>query len=457
MSKHRSKTSKKRKSNPLTPAKTLSFGFGIIIILGTFLLSLGPASADGRPMKLIDAFFMATSATCVTGLAVVDTGTHFSLFGEIVILTLTQLGGLGFMTFGTLIALAFNRRISLREKLVLQEAMNYNSMEGLVTLIRRVITYAVVIEGTGALLLAARWMLDMPWHKALYYGIFHSISIFNNAGFDLFGPLHGEFSGLSEYSNDPFVNVVLMILIVLGGIGFIVISDLLHYSRTRKLSLHSKVVLSMSAFLIVGGALMMFILEMGNPSTLKPLGWGNQIMASFFHSISSRSGGVSTLSMADMQHSTQFMFILLMFIGAAPGSTGGGIKVTVFAVLLGAMYSMLRGREDIVLFRRRLSKGAIMRAITQTWLALFLVIFVAMVLSAIEDREFLPLLFETTSAFATAGFSLDLTPRLTDTSKGVLCLVMFLGRVGPVTLAYALAPKSEKELFKYPEGKITIG
>ncbi|WP_410768677.1 TrkH family potassium uptake protein [Fontibacillus sp. BL9] len=451
------KRSKTKKIQALTPAKTLSYGFGIIIILGTFLLSLGPASTDGKPMKLIDAFFMATSATCVTGLTVVDTGTHFSLFGEIVIVALAQIGGLGFMTFGTLIALAFNRRISLRDRLLLQEAMNHNSMEGLLTLIRRVITYALVIEGTGALLLAARWAMDMPWHQALYFGVFHSISIFNNAGFDLFGSIHGKFSGLAEYGSDPFVNIVVMILIVLGGIGFIVISDLLHYSRTRKLSLHTKVVLSMSALLIVGGALMMFALELNNPDTLKPLGWGDRVMSSFFHSISSRSGGVTTLSMADMELSTQFLFILLMFIGAAPGSTGGGIKVTVFAILLGAMYAMIRGREDIVFFRRRLSKGSIMRAITQTWLALFLVIFAAMIMSVIEDREFLPLLFETTSAFATAGLSLDLTPRLTDISKAVLCIVMFLGRVGPVTLAYALAPKSDKELFKYPEGKITIG
>lgn len=448
---------KKNSIQALTPAKVLAFGFGIIIILGTFLLSLAPASADGTPMRLIDALFMATSATCVTGLAVVDTGTHFSLFGEIVILSLTQIGGLGFMAIGTLIALAFNRRISLRDRLVLQEAMNYNSMEGLLTLIRRVIVYAAVIEGTGALLLALRWAQDMPWGQALYFGIFHSISIFNNGGFDLFGSIHGKFSGLGEYAGDPFVNVVVMILIVLGGIGFIVISDLLHYPKTRKLSLHTKVVLTMSGILIVVGAVFMLALEAGNPATLKPLNWGDRIMSSFFHSISARSGGVSTLSMADLHHSTQFLFILLMFIGAAPGSTGGGIKVTVFAILLGAMYSMIRGRDDIVFFRRRLSKESIMRAITQTWLALFLVIFVAMVLSTLEDREFLPLLFETTSAFATAGLSLDLTPRLTDISKVILCVVMFLGRVGPVTLAYALAPQKEKELYKHPEGKITIG
>lgn len=447
----------KGNSGALTPAKVLSFGFGIIIVLGTFLLSLGVSSADGKPMRLINALFTATSATCVTGLAVVDTGTHFSLFGQVVLLLLIQIGGLGFMVIGTLIALAFNRRISLRERLVLQEAMNHNSMENLLTLLRRVIQYSLVIEGIGAVLLAARWAVDMPLGQALYYGLFHSISIFNNAGFDLFGSVHGKFSGLAEYAGDPYVNIIVMILIFLGGIGFIVISDLLHFRHSRKLSLHSKVVLSMSGILVVVGALLILLLEMGNPQTLQSQSFGEKLMSSFFHSISSRSGGVTTLSIAEMEHSTQFLLILLMFIGAAPGSTGGGIKVTVFAVLLGAMYAMLRGREDIVFFRRRLSKESIMRAITQTWLALILVVMTGMILSTLEDREFLPLLFETTSAFATAGLSLDLTPRLTDISKAILCVVMFLGRVGPVTLAYAITPKSEKELYKYPEGKITIG
>lgn len=448
---------KKNTAHPLTPAKILSFGFGIIIILGTFLLSLGPASASGKSMPLIDAFFTATSATCVTGLAVVDTGTQFSLFGQLVILALVQIGGVGFMTLGTLIALAFNRRISLRDRLVLQEAMNYNSMEGLVSLIRRVFIYSFVIEMTGALLLTIRWAMDMPFGRALFFGIYHSISFFNNAGFDLFGSTHGPFSGLGMYAEDVYINIVVMILIFLGGIGFIVMSDVLKYRKTRNLSLHTKIVLSMSAFLIVGGAVIIFALENGNPLSMQPLSLGERILSSFFHSISSRSGGVTTLSIADMENSTQFLLIMLMFIGAAPGSTGGGIKVTVFAILLGAMYSMIRGREDIVFFRKRLSKGSILRAITQTWLALFLVISAAMALSALEDREFLPLLFETTSAFATAGLSLDLTPKLTDIGKIVICIVMFLGRVGPVTLAYALAPKSGKELYRYPEGKITIG
>ncbi|MEK4511138.1 Trk family potassium uptake protein [Paenibacillus anaericanus] len=443
--------------NPITPAKTITYGFAVIILIGTFLLSLSISSADGQKLDLIDAFFTATSATCVTGLAVVDTGTQFSLFGQIVVITLTQIGGLGFMAMGTLIALAFNRRISLRERLVLQEAMNHNSMEGLFSLIRRVMIYSLVIEAVGAVLLATRWSLDMPLSQAIYFGVFHSISIFNNGGFELFGMITGPFTGLTAYARDPFVNIVFMILIFLGGIGFIVMSDLLNFRSTRRLSLHSKIVLSMSFTLIMIGALAIFTMEITNPATLKSLSLGDSIFASFFHSISARSGGVSTVSVADMNQSTQFLLILLMFIGAAPGSTGGGIKVTVFAILLGAMYAMVRGKEDIVFFRKRISKQSILRAITQTWLALFLVIFVAMILSVFEDRGFLVLLFETTSAFATAGLSLDLTPKLTDISKILLSLVMFLGRVGPLTLAYAITSKASKEPYRYPEGKITIG
>lgn len=447
----------KKSQSAISPAKVLTFGFIVIILIGTFLLSLGPASADGENLSLVNAFFMATSAICVTGLVVVDPGTQFTLFGEVTLIVLTQIGGLGFMTMGTLIALAFNRRISLRDRLVLQEAMKHNSLEGLVSLIRQVALYSLVIESVGALLLAARWSFDMPLQDAIYYGIFHSISIFNNAGFDLFGSIHGPFSGFSAYVSDPFVNIVVIVLIILGGIGFIVMADLLSYRTTRRLTLHSKVVLTVSAILIVAGSFLIFIMEVFKSPAFQELSLIDQIFASVFHSVSARSGGVSTLSVSEMQQSTQFLLILLMFIGAAPGSTGGGIKVTMFAILIGAMYTMLRGKEDIVFFRKRLSKESILRAITQTWLALFLVIFTAMILSALEDRAFLALLFETTSAFATSGLSLDVTTQLTEISKVVLSLVMFLGRIGPLTLAYALAPKSRKELFRYPEGDFIIG
>lgn len=448
-------TSRNRRT--LSPSKVLTIGFAIIILTGTVLLSLPVSSSDGHRISLLDAFFMATSATCVTGLTVLDPGTDLTLLGQLVLLVLTQVGGLGFMTMGTLIALAFNRRISLRERLILQEAMNYNSMEGLISLIRRVIMYSFVIEAAGAVLLAIRWSLDMPLAQAVYFGIYHSITMFNNAGFDLFGSVSGPYSGLSGYVQDSYVNVVIMGLIFLGGIGFVVMSDLIEFRTKRKLSLHSKVVLSYSAVLVFAGALLIYILERTNEHTMGPLGEGGSMLSSLFQSVSSRSGGVSTISTSDMNPATQFLLVILMFIGAAPGSTGGGIKVTVFAVLVGAVLALIRGKDDIIMFKKRLAKDSIIKAVTQTWLALFLVIFVTMVLSVLEDRSFLPILFETTSAFGTTGMSLGLTPDLTPVSKIIICIVMFLGRVGPLTLAYAFAPKSSKELYRNPEGKITIG
>nr|WP_244862491.1 TrkH family potassium uptake protein [Paenibacillus sp. J22TS3] len=441
----------------LSPSKVLTAGFAMIILTGTILLSLPVSSTDGNRIPLLDAFFMATSATCVTGLTVLDPGTDLTLLGQLVLLVLTQVGGLGFMTMGTIIALAFNKRISLRERLILQEAMNYNSMEGLISLIRRVIMYSFVIEAIGAVLLSSRWALDMPLTQAVYFGIYHSITMFNNAGFDLFRQVTGPFSGLSAYAQDLYVNLVIMGLIFLGGIGFVVMSDLLEFHTKRKLSLHSKVVLSFSLALVVLGALLIYIMERTNEHTMGPLGEGGRILASFFQSVSSRSGGVSTLGTTDMNPSTQFLLVILMFIGAAPGSTGGGIKVTVFAVLIGAVFALIRGKDDIVMYKRRLAKDTIIKAVTQTWLALFLVIFVTIALSVLEDRSFLPILFETTSAFGTTGMSLGLTPMLTPAGKIIICIVMFLGRVGPLTLAYALAPRSSKELYRHPEGRITIG
>lgn len=237
----------------LTPPKILSLGFMLLITAGTVLLCL-PAASTGDRISFIDALFMATSATCVTGLAVIDTGTQLTVFGQIVLLVLFQFGGLGFVTMATLITLVLNKRISLKERLLLQESMNQNSMQGIVKLIRRVLIYSLVIQLTGAALLAVRFMLDMPFGKAIYYGLFHSISIFNNAGFDLFGDVHGPFSGLTRYVEDPIINITSMLLIFLGGIGFIVLSDVIDFPKRKRLTLHSKVVLSTSAILILVGA-----------------------------------------------------------------------------------------------------------------------------------------------------------------------------------------------------------
>jgi trk system potassium uptake protein TrkH len=441
----------------LTPPQILMIGFAAIIFVGALLLTLPIASATGKPISFLNALFTATSATCVTGLVVVDTGTAYTMFGQIVIITLIQIGGLGFMTMATLFAFALKKRISLKERLVLQEAMNQNSMEGIVRLIGKVLRYSLTIELVAAVIFSIRWSIDLGVEKGIYFGIFHAISFFNNAGFDLFGSVTGPFSSLTAYASDPIINFVSMMLIILGGIGFIVMSDLLDYKTNKRLSLHSKVVLSATGFLIVVGAAVIFIFEITNPKTLGSLDWTGKVLAAFFQSVSPRTAGANTIDIGAMRQASQFFTIILMFIGASPGSTGGGIKTTTFMTLMGAILAMVRGKEDIVLFHYRLGRDRILKATTITLIALGLVIFVAMVLSTTEDHPFLMILFEVTSAFGTVGLTMGLTTDLSTTGKVMISLMMFIGRLGPLTLAYALGPKTEKELYRYPEGKITIG
>ncbi|MGW9126781.1 TrkH family potassium uptake protein [Paenibacillus chitinolyticus] len=445
------------KKSRFTPPQILVLGFALIILIGSGLLMLPVSSTDGLPLPFIDALFTATSATCVTGLVVVDTGTHFTTFGQMVIISLIQIGGLGFMSMATLFAFILRKKISLRERLLLQEALNQGSMEGIVRLFRKVLIYSLTIEGVAAVLFTARWSVDLGFPKGLYYGIWHAVSFFNNAGFDLFGPITGPFTSLTAYAGDFITNAVTMALIVLGGIGFIVMSDVMDYRKTKRLTLHSKVVLSATSILIVTGALVIFIFEYSNSKTLGSLGFGDKILASFFQSVTPRTAGANTLDLASLRQATQFFMIILMFIGASPGSTGGGIKTTTFTMLVGAIVAMVRGKEDIVFFRNRLGKERILKAITLTMFALFLVIFVTMLLSTTEDHEFLMILYEVTSAFGTVGLTLGLTTKLTVFGKVMIALTMFAGRLGPLTLAYALQPKAEKELYRYPEGKITIG
>jgi trk system potassium uptake protein TrkH len=436
-----------------SPPRILVSGFALIILLGALLLSMPFASASGDRLPFLDALFTATSATCVTGLVVVDTGTYFSVPGQIILMCLFQLGGLGFMTMATLVALVLRKKISLRERLLLQEAMNQSSMEGIVRLIRRVIVYSLSIELVGAALFASRFAFDMPLGKAIYFGAFHAVSLFNNAGFDIFG----NYLSLTQYVSDPIVNLTAMLLIITGGLGFVVMSDLMEYRKNRRLSLHSKVVLSMTGTLIALGTIVIFIFEFSNSKTLGSLDFGGKVLSSFFQSVTPRTAGANTLDYTGIRQATMFFTIILMFIGASPGSTGGGIKTTTFTTLVGAVFAMIRGREDIVFFRHRLGKDRIFKALTITLISLGLVIIVTMILSMTETQPFIHLLFEATSAFGTVGLSIGVTPELSTVGKVVIALTMFAGRLGPLTLAYALGPRTEKELYRHPEGKITIG
>ncbi|MGG4341096.1 TrkH family potassium uptake protein [Paenibacillus lautus] len=437
----------------LSPPQILVLGFAAIIFIGTALLMLPISTSTGEPLEFIDALFTSTSATCVTGLVVVDTGTTFSSFGEVVIMMLIQIGGLGFMTMATLFALALKRRISLKDRLILQEAMNQSSMEGIVRLIRRVLLYSLIIEACGAVILSIRWAFDMPIGQAIYYGAFHAVTMFNNAGFDLFG----DFRSLTGYVYDPVVNFVVMFLIVSGGIGFIVLSDLIDFRKQRRLSLHSKVVLTMTATLLLVGFIVILIFEFTNPRTLGSLNWGGKFFGALFQSVTPRTAGANTIDITGLRQATQFFIVILMFIGASPGSTGGGIKTTTFTIMVGAVIAMMRGREDIVMFRYRLAQERVLKALTIALLALLLVLTVSMILSTTEEGSFLEILFETTSAFGTVGLSMGLTPDLTGFGKILISITMFAGRLGPLTLAYALGPKKGKELYRHPEGKMIIG
>ncbi|MFL6556312.1 MAG: TrkH family potassium uptake protein, partial [Bacillus sp. (in: firmicutes)] len=426
----------------------------LIILLGSFLLTLPFSTTNGHGLSFLNALFTATSATCVTGLVVVDTGTTFTTVGQVIILCLIQVGGLGFMTFATFFAFLLGKRISLKERILLQESLNHLSMEGIVRLARRIIIFTAVIEFAGAVLLSIRFSFDMDLGKAIYYGIFHSISNFNNAGFDLMG----EFHSLTAYVDDPTVTLTVSSLIILGGIGFIVMNELFEYRHSKRLSLHTKIVLMTSSVLLVVGTAGIFMLEYSNGLTLKPLSFSGKILGSLFQSVTARTAGANTLNIGDLSQSTLLLIILLMFVGASPGSTGGGIKTTTFTTLLGAVWSQIRGKEDVIFYRQRIEYETIYKALTVTLSGLFLVILMTLILTISErGQDFLAIVFEVTSAFATVGLSMGLTPELSPLGKALIIFTMFAGRVGPLTIAYAVTARRNPDPFRYPKGKITIG
>ncbi|GAW92528.1 TrkH family potassium uptake protein [Calderihabitans maritimus] len=441
----------------LGPPQVLVLGFLGVILVGTILLSLPISSADGTRTNFIDALFTATSAVCVTGLVVVDTGTYWSTFGQVIILILIEVGGLGFMTFATLFAILLGKKIGLRERLLLQEALNKISFDGVVRLVKHIVLITFSIQGLAALILAARWLELLGWKKALYYGIFHAVSAFNNAGFDIFGGVTGPFSSLSSFVGDPLVNLVISGLFITGGIGFSVIVDIFTKRNWRKLSLHSKIVLTMTAVLIAAGFLGVLVLEAGNPKTLQNLSWGEKIMAAFFQGVTPRTAGFNTINIADLTSATQLLLIVLMFIGASPGSTGGGIKTSTFAGLLSAVRATILGQEDVTAYGRRIPRGLINKAVAVTFVAFCLIMVMTLLLLITEKADFLTTLFETTSAFGTVGLSMGLTPRLTLLGRLIIIITMFVGRVGPLTLAFAIAQRRKKTSIRYPEDKILIG
>lgn len=441
----------------------LPLSFLFLIGTGTLLLTLPAASVEGR-LGVVDALFTATSATCVTGLVVVDTGSHFTLFGQLVILALIQLGGLGIMTFGSFFTLLVAGRLSILGRELLEETLSQSPIRDLGSLAKWVVLLTVSFEAIGAVLLAVGLAPSAGWGKAWYYGIFHSISAFCNAGFGLFAD---SFEG---YRGNLFVNTTLMFLIILGGLGFIVLFDVLETWRrrrsghTRRLSLHSRVVLVATGLLIAVGALGFAWMEWENSLKDQPL--TTKILASVFQSVTARTAGFNTVAIGPLTNPTLLMLIFLMFIGASPASCGGGVKTSTFSVLIGLVRSRFRGEQDVVLYGRRVPAPAVAKAISVTAFAILLIcIFVLALsisevagLSHLEVRgRFLEIAFEAVSAFGTVGLTMGMTPELTTAGRILVTLLMFLGRVGPLTIALAVGGRRRQPPLRYATETVLIG
>lgn len=440
----------------LKPAQIMVLSFAGVILIGALILMLPISSQSREVTPFINAIFTATSAVCVTGLVVVDTGTYWSVFGKTVIIILIQIGGLGFMTMTTTIAIILGKKIGLKNRLVMQEALGQFSIAGVIRLTRYVIVATFSIELVGAILLSTRFIPIFGWKNGIYYSVFHSISAFCNAGFDLMG----NYSSLTAFATDPIVSGTIMTLIVIGGLGFVVLAELTTFKTIQKLSVHTKLVLLTTSALIIGAAVIIFILEFNNPNTIGNFTLGEKVLAATFQSITPRTAGYNTLDLNALTMPTRFITMILMFIGGSPGSTAGGLKTTTFAIMLLSIVALFKGRDEINFANRRISQEAVRRSLGIVFISIIWIVTMTFLLTVFESNSSLEaLVFESLSAFGTVGLSLGLTPTLGVMGKIILAIMMFFGRLGPLTIVIALSNKnaaSNRDLLRYPEGKIMV-
>ena len=435
----------------LNPPRVLALGFGALILIGAILLNLPIASQDGQSIGFINSLFTSASAVCVTGLVVVNTAEHWTLFGQIVIIILIQMGGLGFMTMATIVAMLMGKKITLKERLVIKEQLNQDTMSGLVRLTRYVIFSTLLIEFIGVILLSIRFIPEYGTVKGLWFSIFHSISAFCNAGFDIIG------NSIVPFAGDYLINFTIASLIIIGGLGFTVYIDISQKKSFKRLHLHSKLVITITLILIVTGMFLILIVERDNPDTLANLSTGDKFLAAFFQSVISRTAGFNSIDISKLYDTTGFILIILMFIGGSPGSTAGGIKTTTFGTIILTTIGVVRGNKDVSVFNRRINQDIINRALAISTIGLALVMIVSLVLTLTESGNFLDLLFETTSAFGTVGLTRGITPSLSNIGKVIISITMYLGRVGPLTMAFAFSQKQKQPLYRHCEGNIIVG
>lgn len=439
----------------LTQTQMIAWGYVLIILCGAVLLTLPVASRGGTATNFIDALFTATSASCVTGLVIADTFQHWSMFGQSVILILIQIGGLGFMTIGVFFAILLRRKIGLRTRGVLQESVNTLQIGGIVRLAKTIMKGTLLFEGIGAVLLAIRFFPEFGFWKSVYYGVFHSISAFCNAGFDLMGQAKGYVS-FTGYYDDWIINLTIMSLIVVGGLGFLVWTDVARNKfHIKRYSLHSKIVLITTAALIFGGAALFYIIE--SQRLFEGMSMQGKVLSSFFSSVTARTAGFNTVDTAALADSSKMLTIFLMFIGGSPGSTAGGIKTTTFIVLLIFVKSNLKKERHFNIFNRRLPNEAIGKASTVLCTNLFLVTVATFLITAIQGIPLTDVAFEVTSAMGTVGMSTGITRDLGTISKLLLIFLMYCGRIGSLTFALSLRGHKQETPVMQPIEEVTIG
>ncbi len=448
------------RNKPISADKMLVAGFAFIIFLGALLLSLPQSSSTGESVGFLNALFTSTSATCVTGLITVDTGTAFSTLGHVIIITLIQIGGLGFMIFATLILIALGKRISLKNRMLLRDTFNIDSLTGVVKLSLKVVIIALSFELIGAILLSIRFVPMFGLKQGIAFGLFHSISAFCNAGFDLFG----NYESLTNFSNDPLVLLTISFLIIFGGLGFLVISDLINNKlKFKKLRLHSKIVIVATVFLLLFGTAIFYITEIDNT----PL-WAktndnffNRSVNTFFQSTTLRTAGYASLDQAHLTNAGKLISVILMFIGASPTSTGGGVKTSTTFILMLEMWYIIRGYDDVKIFDKTVNTKQLNRSSAIVLIYLLLLLFSSFLISIFErhtGKQLIDIMFEAVSAMATVGVTSVGTASFSVPSQITLIILMYLGRVGPLTLAVALASKQNaKSKIQYPEERILIG
>lgn len=433
------------------PPLYLTLGFAILIIIGGCILSLPIFTRSGEPTNLIDSMFVAASASCVTGLTTVNTAEHWNSYGHLLILILIQIGGLGVMTLATLFPLLLRKKIGLKSRQILKEQLNIDSLKRIMKLFRYVLVFTFLVEFLGAFLLSLRFVPIFGMRKGWWYSIFHSISAFCNAGFDILG------DSIYPYRNDTLINVTLMSLVVIGGLGFMVTAELFRKRSFKKLSTHSKLVLIISAFLIVIGSFAFYLIERQAGGVLYQEGIKNSILQSTFQSVSARTAGFYSVKLNQMHDTSVLFLIVLMVIGGSPGSTAGGLKTTTFGVLVLSTISIFKQEDEVKIFNKHIDSKTIRKALAIIMVYMGLIFLVIFILSLSENFKVLDISYEVASAFGTVGASRGITGDFSKIGKILITLSMYLGRIGPMTMAYSIGLKSKTKYIRYPEANISIG